>query len=184
VILAEPTEVASTPSSTPTTTTIEARGFTCPDDARAPLADLAQPWPPAPATSSAPPAGSASAPKTVRWVKMIETGTSIQGPLRPEIIKGTIRRSFGKMRACYEAALARDPRMTGLVATEFLIGRDGRTQWADSRSAGTTVADQEMLSCVERVFACFSFPEPNEPEPGMVFVRYPIAFEQGEGTSP
>jgi hypothetical protein len=154
---------------------IAARGYTCPANAYDPLI-ASQPWPP-PATSSAPPATSSSAPRAVMVIKMIETGTSIQGQLAPQRLKFTVRMNFAKMRRCYQDALKRNGSLTGTVATEFLIGTDGRTRWADARSEGTTITDQEMLSCVERVLACLTYPE---PETGMVFVRYPITFENHE----
>ncbi len=105
---------------------------------------------------------------------MRETGTDIRGLLPPTVIKRILRANFPRIRACYEGLLKRDPNSKGLVATEFVIGQDGHPEWADARSAGTTVVDEAMLDCVERVFACITYPA---PEQGRVFVRYPIDFQ-------
>lgn len=116
--------------------------------------------------------GKGAVPKGIATVTMTEQDTSINGPLSPDVIKKTIRNGFPRMRACSEAALHRDITTTGLVATELEIGTDGGTEWADGRADGTTIVDQEMISCVERVFACLTFQAPEHS--GRVYLRYPI----------
>lgn len=150
------------------------RGFVCPDASRDPVLDEAQLATPAPSASAPQPKTT----KTTKFVKMIETGTGIWGPLPPLVIKTTIRRSFPRLRQCYEAALLRDEKTTGIVATEFAIGPDGTTRWADGRSEGTTIVDQEMIDCVQKVFGCFTFAAPQKNS--WIYVRYPIGFESGE----
>lgn len=164
---------SATPSATSKDTTAK-RGYVCPEAARTVLPS-GSPSTVAPVSSSGPaPSASASSTTPKAMVMMRETGTDIQGLLPPTVIKPILRANFPRIRACYEDLLKRDPTSKGLVATEFIIGQDGHPEWADARSAGTTVVDEAMLDCVERVFACITYPA---PEQGRVFVRYPIDFQ-------
>lgn len=170
------TMVGST-SATPSATskdTVAKRGYVCPEAARTVLPSDS-PSTVAPTSSSGPaPSASASSTTPKAMVVMRETGTDIRGRLPPTVIKRILRANFPRIRACYVGLLKRDPTSKGLVATEFIIGQDGHPEWADARSAGTTIVDEAMLDCVERVFACITFPAPEE---GRVFVRYPVGFE-------
>lgn len=160
------------------------RGYVCPEGDRLPVPS-GKPTPPVaasapPSSSAAPPTPSAAAPTPSvkpRFVKMRETGTEIQGRLRPEFIKRILRSHFPRIRACYERLLKREPSSVGVVATEFVVGVDGHTEWADVRSPATSLVDEELLGCMERVFACLSYPAPDK---GRVFVRYPLAFEMSD----
>lgn len=111
-----------------------------------------------------------------KWVKMIETGTDIQGQLPPELIKRVLRANFPKLRACYEAQLKKDARATGLVTSEFLIDEAGKVMNLNVTVSGA-LADPALAPCWRAVIDGLQF-EP--PEKGKVLVRYPIEVQAGE----
>ena len=106
-------------------------------------------------------------------VRLLETGTDIQGRLFPSEIKRVVRANFGRFRHCYELALEKDPQATGLVTTIFIIGGDGRVESAASDGAMTALNDNEAILCIQHVFACLTF---RAPDGGKVRVKYPINF--------
>jgi len=112
-------------------------------------------------------------------LKMIETGTDIQGQLPPEVIKRIIRANFPRLRACYQQALKKSPSIKGTVTTTFTIDSTGAVE---SASLGKgTVEDEPMKQCVLGVFNTLSFPE---PEKGKVKVIYPIDFQNDDDGPP
>jgi outer membrane biosynthesis protein TonB len=101
--------------------------------------------------------------------------TTVNGRLPPEVIQRIVRSSFGAIRRCYDAGLARDAGLKGLVRVRFVIGRDGRV--SEARDESSTLADAEVVACIVNTFAALSFPQ---PEGGVVTVVYPIAFRPGD----
>ena len=116
--------------------------------------------------------GQGRKPKTV---KMIEAGTDIQGRLPPDVIKRIVRANYPRFRACYESGLKRDPGLKGTVSVMFIIDTSGAVESASS--AGGTLTDGSVVSCVVGVYRTLSFPE---PEGGKVRVTYPIDFQNDE----
>jgi hypothetical protein len=102
--------------------------------------------------------------------------STVAGRLPPEVIQRVVRQSFGGLRACYETALAQSPGLQGRVVVRFLIERGGRV--GSASTAGSELADDEMLRCVARHFYTMTFPA---PEGGLVTVSYPLVFAP-EGT--
>jgi hypothetical protein len=107
------------------------------------------------------------------WVRGCgdECMTQVQGRLPPEAVQRVVRQSFGRMRACYEAGLVRDPELEGRIAVKFVIDRSGAVAMVSTTER--TLMDSSVASCVERAFQQMSFPE---PEGGIVTVVYPIVF--------
>jgi len=113
--------------------------------------------------------------KKARYVKMIETGTDIQGKLPPEIVKRIVRANFPRFRACYQQGLKKDPDLSGTVSTSFVIDSTGAV---DNVTLGKgTMKDTQVAECVRGVFKTLSFPE---PEAGKVKVTYPIDFHNDD----
>jgi hypothetical protein len=112
--------------------------------------------------------------RKTKTVKMIETGSDIQGRLPPEVVRRIIRANFPRFRACYEQGLKRDPGLKGTVGVRFIIDTTGAVESANL-SAGS-MSDGQVSACVLGVYRTLSFPE---PEGGKVLVTYPIDF-QGE----
>lgn len=96
--------------------------------------------------------------------------TSVNGRLPPEVIQRIVRSNFGKLRLCYDTALASDGTVGGRTATSFVITSDGATT-----SVKTTgdIVDKTMLACLDKAFSGLTYPT---PESGNVKVVYPIVF--------
>ena len=108
--------------------------------------------------------------------KVRQGTTTVNGRLPPEVIQRIVRQNFGRFRLCYEQGLLKDPKLTGTVATKFVIATDGSVSSA-ARDASTTMPDAAVVSCITRAFSSLSFPQ---PEGGIVTVVYPVIFEPGD----
>jgi hypothetical protein len=98
-------------------------------------------------------------------------GDSLSGRLPPESIQRIVRQNFGRFRLCYERGLARNPALTGRVATRFRIDREGKV--AEAADQGSDLPDPDVVACVTRAFTTLAFPK---PEDATVTVVYPIQF--------
>ena len=94
--------------------------------------------------------------------------------LPPSAIQAVVREHFGVFRRCYELGLARNPALTGLVRTRFVIGRDGKV--SNVADAGSDIPDPEVVDCVLKAFYELVFPV---PDGGIVTVVYPIMLAPG-----
>jgi hypothetical protein len=97
------------------------------------------------------------------------------GKLPAEVIQRVVRQNFGKFRFCYEAGLRDNPTLSGRVATQFVIDRNGAVSVA--RDGGSDLPNQQVVQCIVRSFQSLSFPEPSG---GMVTVTYPIMLAPGQ----
>jgi outer membrane biosynthesis protein TonB len=111
------------------------------------------------------------------WVSDGGGHLQVYGRLGPEPVQRVVRQSFGRLRACYEAGLQRDPGLEGRVSVKFVIDREGAVTmampWAD-----TTLPDQAVARCVAKAYEAMEFPKPTG---GIVTVVYPVVFTR---TSP
>jgi len=94
-----------------------------------------------------------------RTVKMFDKGVTAKGDLPPEVIKRILRASFGRFRACYEKALAKDPKLTGKVVVQFVIDGTGAVS-ASKLDPATTITDATMQTCVLGLYKGIAFPMP------------------------
>ena len=98
-----------------------------------------------------------------------------RGSLPPEVIQGTVRSSYAKIRECYDAGLARNPDLNGALQIRFVIDSEGMVQILVLESA--TLPDDQVNQCVVEVFSSLQFPK---PEGGFVNVVYPLKFGPGD----
>jgi hypothetical protein len=96
--------------------------------------------------------------------------TIAYGDLDKSIIRRYIHRHLDKVRYCYEKALLGKPTLEGIVASQFVIGPDGRV--TVSTASGV---DPAVSSCVASVIKDIEFPRP-ENNGGTVQVNYPFTF--------
>ena len=94
-----------------------------------------------------PPAGPRAEPGSAR---MVERELKVSGHDRPETIERVVRQSASRLRACYQAALARDPGLSGSLAIDAVISAGAV---AEVRDAGLTLADAEVVRCGARAIA-------------------------------
>jgi hypothetical protein len=102
--------------------------------------------------------------------------TQVNGRLPPEVVQRVVHANFGRFRACYEAALVKNPRLEGRVSTTFVIARDGDVAIA-SEAPDSDLPDNGVRVCVVRAFSLLSFPR---PAGGIVTVVYPLVFSPAE----
>lgn len=84
-------------------------------------------------------------------------------------LQRVIRSQSGAIRKCYEAGLARNPKLSGTVKVKFAIDGTGRVVLAASESSD--LQDSSVTQCVVRVFRAMQFPPSGE---GMTTVSYPV----------
>jgi hypothetical protein len=92
--------------------------------------------------------------------------------LPPETIQATVRASFGGLRACYEAGLARRPDLAGTVVMDFKISADGSPSGA-TVAAESTLRDEAVETCLVDRFSALEFPAGE----GVTTVKYPVVFD-------
>jgi hypothetical protein len=105
--------------------------------------------------------------------------TSVAGRLPPEVIQRLVRQQLGRMKACYQAGLARNPNLHGRISVRFVIGQDGSVTSASNQ--GSDLPDGAVVACVVGTFTKMAFPQ---PEGGIVTVVYPLSFSPGDAASP
>lgn len=123
--------------------------------------------------------------------------------LPPELIQATVRNNFPKFRGCFEAGLARNPRLAGRVVLHFVIGETGRVQSASAERAlistrpecvpdpeaveffaelghkpaeSTSFPDGDVVQCMVEAVRRLTFPRPRDK----VTVVYPINLQPDE----
>lgn len=99
---------------------------------------------------------------------------SVNGRLPPEVIQRIVNMNTGRLRLCYQTALAKKPALEGKVTTKFIIDKSGSVTSASD--AGSDIGDPDMVKCVTQAFTAMSFPA---PEGGIVVVTYPFFFTAG-----
>jgi outer membrane biosynthesis protein TonB len=88
-----------------------------------------------------------------------------------DVIRRYVRKSLPKITACYEAALAKEPKLAGNVTSTFEIAPDGHVLNA------TTSGLPAVAPCVASVIRAIEFPKPTNN--ASVNVTYPFAFAPG-----
>ncbi len=121
-------------------------------------------------TTSAPRAAAAVTRGVTRSQAAVEKAPE---PLTPEVIKATIGRQMGKVRACYERTLKTEQQLGGKLLMGWKIGKDGKVK-------SVSVLDDELGSdkvsmCVVHAVATFKFPRGTET----LSIEYPMKFKAG-----
>ncbi len=103
------------------------------------------------------------------------SASAVSGRLPTEVIQRVVRSAFGRFRQCYERGLAKNPALGGRVTVRFIIRSEGGVGGVES--AGSDLADAEVVACVVGAFRGLSFPS---PESGTVTVVFPIVFKPAD----
>lgn len=93
----------------------------------------------------------------------------VDGTLSESEIAGAMRVHVRALRACYESALKRNPKLGGKLVLRFEIDESGRA--ADFGFEDDSVRSGEVRECIARRAAHWRFPKPSG---GTVFVEYPV----------
>jgi TonB family protein len=98
-----------------------------------------------------------------------------KGVLLKEDIRQVVRAHLEEVKACYNAGLARDPKLTGRVSIQFTISPTGDVSIAAVQES--TVKDADVGRCIADAAKAWKFPEPEGG--GNVVVTYPFVLEAG-----
>ena len=106
--------------------------------------------------------------------------TVIRGGLDKSLIDEYIKRHMDQIRYCYVKEMNSSTKpISGRVATQFVISGAGRVTSAGLDSAGTTLANTNVQSCLLGVLKRIVFPEPLGGT--IVEVSYPFTFSPSVG---
>jgi hypothetical protein len=94
--------------------------------------------------------------------------------LTPAQIQRVVMSRFGAFRACYEAASAREPNLSGGVTVSFGITPGGDV--STSRVASSTLGNARVEGCILRQFQRLHFPTADKPTNASV----PFIFKPGK----
>lgn len=92
------------------------------------------------------------------------------------IVDGPLQAILPGIKACYFAALAVDPALTGDYFLEITVGPDGQ-QMEEPKLLKDSVDDPAMKACVMKLLPQLSYPPIGEQNTAVV--RYPLLFSPG-----
>jgi hypothetical protein len=101
-----------------------------------------------------------------------------RGSLDKEIIRRVIRRHIGEVKACYDAALAKQPGLSARVMIRFVISATGAVTRSEPQSS--TVDLPALVDCIGQAACGWTFPKPLGG--GTVTVSYPFVLTSGSAT--
>jgi hypothetical protein len=96
-----------------------------------------------------------------------------EGRMSPSIIARILAQHVGAFQYCYNKALQGNPKLSGELKVRFTIQTDGLVDKKNIGYSGLTSRDNNLTSCVGRVFGRIRFPS---PKGGDVIVNYPLNF--------
>ncbi len=107
-----------------------------------------------------------------RGVSRTQTAVQQQPePLTAEVIKSTVGRQMGKVRACYERGLKREAGLAGKLLMSWKIKTDGTVKSVSV--VRDELGSDKVSMCVIDAVSSFKFPHGTET----VSIEYPMAFQ-------
>ncbi len=94
----------------------------------------------------------------------------VQGGLPQEVAQRIVRQNLGRVRTCYERALANDPATQGTVSVKLAVGTDG-TVTSAAPVASTVSGD--LATCIARGDGALAFPRGDSI--AIVTIQYTLA---------
>lgn len=113
-----------------------------------------------PSASSSAAAGAAAVvdPSSLAPANIRVVDVTVGAGLPIDLVKRIVRQNLSRMRACYEAASAKEPQLHGQVLLDFTVTLTGDV--VSPRASGLTLKDPRLLSCLGRTLTGVSFPNP------------------------
>ncbi|MCY0987744.1 AgmX/PglI C-terminal domain-containing protein [Nannocystis sp. ILAH1] len=100
-----------------------------------------------------------------------------RGSLDKDDIRKVVRAGIADVRACYNAGLASDPKLTGRVAIHFAIAGDGKVAQVAVQESTLPAWARSVADCIAAVAGRWQFPPPEGG--GTITVLYPFVLEPG-----
>ncbi|MCC6751730.1 MAG: energy transducer TonB [Deltaproteobacteria bacterium] len=103
----------------------------------------------------------------VKAAHKVDTGT-----MNEDAVGRIIRQGMAAIRACYQRALKRNPKLTGKVDVRIKVNAMGRTTGVDVE--GDSVGDPTVATCIKSFASRWRFPP---PEGGPAEIAVPFVFQ-------
>lgn len=100
---------------------------------------------------------------------------AVDGELDPGIVAKEVRSRLGAVKACYERALKRNPRLSGKIVLHWTITAAGTVTAVETET--DTMGDNEVTGCIRSLIARWRFPAPSG---GSVEVSFPFVFQSSQ----
>lgn len=131
--------------------------------------------------ASGPSEGVGTGQKTEKQVKAVVTDSGPQEldpvDLDPAAVAAKIRQYRGALVACYEAALKKNPNLSGKITLRFTVGRVGKVTKVEIEV--DTMHDEEVNQCIVDRASNWRFPAPQSGTDGVQFA-YPFIFQSAK----
>lgn len=86
-------------------------------------------------------------------------------------VESFVRSRSPEVKVCYDAALNRDPRVSGVIQWQWTIAESGKL--ARVRVEKSTIRDPSFIGCLEKKIKGWSFPKPVN---GAITISFPFRF--------
>lgn len=103
----------------------------------------------------------------------IASGPPVTNYIPPTVIMRPVRQRIACMRQCFEAGLARDPKLSGRVVFQFVVEGDGWVRNVKVRESELHAPDVE--ECMRQEFVGLEYQAPDGNQ--RISVVYPIVFQ-------
>jgi len=122
--------------------------------------------------------GEGQAGKRVRGIVRTEA-PAVDGELDPSLVSQEVHARIGAIKACYERALRRKPKLAGKVKMRWMITAAGTVSGVDIEE--DSLGDAEVAACIKGLVGRWRFVA---PAGGSVEVIYPFVFQASSETAP
>lgn len=99
----------------------------------------------------------------------------IEGGLAKDAVRRVVRGRINEIRACYNQGLARNPHLSGRVATQFVISPQGKV--STMVVTGGDLKDPKVRKCITKTVKKWKFPKARTGQ--STVVNYPFTFKAG-----
>lgn len=100
---------------------------------------------------------------------------AVDGELDPNLVAKEVRQRMGAIKACYERALKRNPKLSGKVKVRWTITPAGTVTGVEIDD--DSMGDPEVASCIRGLISRWRFPAPSG---GAVEVVFPFVFQSSQ----
>jgi len=94
-------------------------------------------------------------------VSIISENVQVLSGLPKDVINAVVQRHRAEIRACYDAALQRNPNLRGKVVVAFMIQPNGIVSFAGVKES--TMGDSGLQNCIVSRVRTWVFPKPEAP---------------------
>ena len=94
-------------------------------------------------------------------ISIVSENVQVLSGLAKDLINAVVNRHRAEIRACYDAALQRNPSLRGKVVVAFTIAYEGYVKTASVKES--TLGDSGLDNCIASRVKTWKFPKPEAP---------------------